>query len=280
MRFLAAALIAFLAAACGASARSPAPPFRHVVVIVFENKDESSVLGSGRAPTFDSLARRYARLTRYYGVAHPSLPNYLALVSGSTHGIATDCTGCTVDAPNLVDSLEHAGKTWKTYAEGLPAPGYTGASAGRRYVKKHVPFLYFRDIVRSTKRLTRVVPLRQLSADLAAGKFPDFAQVVPDLCHSMHDCSIDTGDAWLRSALPPLLKLRDTVVFVIFDEGVSSARIGGHVAALAAGTAVRPGSSYTSITNHYGVLRTIEQAWDLPLLGRSAQVAPITGIWR
>jgi len=60
-------------------------------------------------------------------VAHPSLPNYLALVSGSTQGVTSDCTSCQVAARNLADTLEGAGKTWKTYAEGLPRPGFTGA---------------------------------------------------------------------------------------------------------------------------------------------------------
>jgi phosphatidylinositol-3-phosphatase len=69
-------------------------------------------------------------------------------------------------------------------------------------------------------------------------------------------------------------------VFVVFDEGATSIRGGGHTAALALGTAVRSGSRFTRVTNHYGILRTVEQAWGLPLLGRSAHAAPVTGIWR
>jgi acid phosphatase len=96
----------------------------------------------------------------------------------------------------------------------------------------------------------------------------------------MHDCSVTVGDAWLRSQVGKFLKLPKTVVFVVFDEGASSVGGGGHTAALALGTAVRPGSRFAGVTGHYGLLRTIEQAWGLPLLGRSAHVAPITGIWR
>jgi phosphatidylinositol-3-phosphatase len=76
------------------------------------------------------------------------------------------------------------------------------------------------------------------------------------------------------------VKLPNTVVFVVFDEGSTSIGGGGHTAALAIGRAVRPGSRFAKVTGHYGILRTIEQAWGLPLLGRSARVAPITGIWR
>jgi hypothetical protein len=113
---------------------------------------------------------------------------------------------------------------------------------------------------------------------VASGNLPDFALIIPDLCNSMHDCSVRTGDRWLRAALPPLLKLPNTLVLVTFDEGAVRAG-GNHVAALALGTAVRPAARFTRTTGHYGLLRTIEEAWDLPLLGRSARAAPITGIW-
>jgi phosphatidylinositol-3-phosphatase len=276
---LAIGIAVLLLLAGAAQARDGVPRFRHVVVIVFENKESSSVLGSPAAPTFNAMAARYATLTSYYGVTHPSLPNYLALVGGSTFGIDTDCTTCVVEARNLADTLQATHKTWKLYAEGLPRPGFTGAFAGR-FAKKHAPFLYFRDVLRSRQRLQRIVPSTQLRRDLRAGRLPDFAFVVPDLCHSMHDCSVATGDSWLASQLPPLLRLPKTVVFVVFDEGATDDHGGGHVPALALGTAVRRGSRFTGGTSHYGLLRTIEDAWGLPPLGRSAGATPITGIWR
>jgi hypothetical protein len=273
------ALFSALLACSGASATAPLPAFRHVVVVVFENKESTSVLGNRAAPTFNAYARRYAKLTRYYGVTHPSLPNYLALVSGSTQGITSDCTDCVVDAKSLADTIEASGRTWKTYAEGLPAPGYLGAANGR-YAKKHNPFAYFRDIATTTSRRANIVPLPQLRGDLRARRLPDFSLVVPDLCNSMHDCSVAVGDAWLRRNVGPLLTLPKTVVFVLFDEGISKVRGGGHTAALAVGTAVRQGARFAAVTNHYGALRTIEDAWGLPLLGMSVSATPITGIWR
>jgi phosphatidylinositol-3-phosphatase len=276
---LALLLVASALAACPSTrALGFTPELAHVVLIVFENKQEGQVIGSRAAPTFTALSRSYVRLTQYHAVTHPSLPNYLALTSGGTQGIRSDCTRCVVDARNLADTLDEAGRTWKTYAEGLPHPGYTGARAGR-YVKKHVPFLYFRDVVSNPQRRANVVPLRQLAADLDSGALPDFALVVPDLCHSMHDCPVRTGDRWLHGLLPPLLELPGTVVFVTFDEGAWGAA-GNHVAALALGTAVRPATRIAQRTGHYGLLRTIEAAWGLPLLGRSAAAKPIAGIWR
>ncbi|MDX6513096.1 MAG: phosphatidylinositol-3-phosphatase [Gaiellaceae bacterium] len=276
-----ALVVAVSSSASAAAAPRPVPNFRHVIVFVFENKESPDVIGSGAAPTFDALGKRYASITNYDGVAHPSLPNYLALVSGSTHGITSDCTSCTVSAPSLADTLAAKRKTWKTYAEGLPSPGWDGATAGR-YAKKHNPFLYFTRIKRS-ERLKRIVPLERFSSDVAQGRLPDFSLVVPDLCHDMHDCSVATGDAWLKQFTKPLLgsrKLARSVIFVVFDEGTTGSGGGGHVAALALGPLVRPGSTFAGRTNHYGLLRTIEDAWGLPRLGRSKTARAITGIWR
>ncbi len=129
------------------------------------------------------------------------------------------------------------------------------------------------------------MPLSRFQLDLSAKRLPDFSLVVPDLCHDMHDCPVPTGDAWLASFLPPLLRspaLRQGVVFVVFDEGEAfdSAGGGGHVPALVLGPLVRPGGRSPAPLDHYSLLRTIEQAWRLPLLGKSANARPITGIWR
>lgn len=251
-------------------------------MVVFENHEASAIADSPAAPTFNALARRYAILTDYTAVAHPSLPNYLALVSGSTHGITSDCTDCVVQARSLADTLGAARKTWKTYAENLPYPGFTGGSSGR-YAKKHDPFLYFRNVADSRARRNRIVPFTQLTRDLAARRLPDFSLVIPNLCDDMHDCPVATGDAWLKAHVVPLLhsqELRGGVVFVVFDEGTSDEGGGGHVEALALGPSVRGGSAFAHATNHYGLLRTIEDAWGLPRLGLSRTGTPIGGIWK
>lgn len=269
-----AALVALVLVLCAGAeaAPRPVPAFRHVVVVVFENKPRAAVLGNRNAPAFNAFARRGAVLNGYRGVTHPSLPNYLALVSGSTHGIRTDCTSCVVEAPNLADALEAKGLTWKTYAEGLPRPGWTGARHGR-YAKKHVPFLYFSSVLSHPRWLRNVVPLSRLSPR----RLPDFALVVPDMCHDMHDCPVRVGDAWLGRFLPSLLRVEGTAVFVVFDEAYEA---GNGVPALALGPLVRPGSRFRTPMTHYGLLRTIEDGLGLPRLGRSARVGPVTGIWK
>jgi phosphatidylinositol-3-phosphatase len=280
LRFAAVVLLGLFCALPAAGAAPSVPPLDHIVVVVFENKESGRVIGSRDAPTFTGYARTHASLTRYYGVTHPSLSNYLALVSGSTHGIKTNCTSCIVSARSLADTVEASGRTWKTYAEGLPKPGYAGAVSGR-YAKKHNPFVYFRNIAANpVRRREHVVPFTQLAQDLRANALPNFSLIVPDMCNSMHDCPVATGDAWLRKLVPRLVQLPNTVIFILFDEGTTRERGGGHIPAIALGTAVKPKARFTRITDHYGALRTIEEAWGLPLLGRSARARPVTGIWR
>jgi acid phosphatase len=292
---IAALGLVLVSSGCGGGSSSPtiptvAPPsvripdFTHVVLVMFENETATSIVDNPAAPTFNALARRYARLTRYYAVAHPSLPNYLALVSGSTNGITSDCTDCVVHARSLADALAAGGKTWKTYAEGLPSPGFTGAGAGL-YAKKHDPFLYFAGVAASRAERDHVVPFTELAGDLAAHRLPDFSLVVPNLCDDMHSCPIQSGDAWLKAHIVPLLsspELRGGVIFVVFDEGEQGddAGGGGHVDALALGSTVKGGSTFAKATNHYGLLRTIEDAWSLPRLGFSRTATPIGGIWQ
>jgi hypothetical protein len=196
--------------------------------------------------------------------------------------VTSDCTTCVVAARNLADTLERAGRTWKTYAEGLPAPGFTRPTAGR-YAKKHDPLLYFEDVAGRPDRLRRIVPLTAFRRDLEAHALPDFSLVAPDLCHDMHDCPVSTGDAWLGAFLGPLLRsgeLADGVVYVVFDEGTGDAGGGGRVPALVVGPLVRRGARARGPLDHYSLLRTIEDAWQLPRLARSAAARPITGIWR
>jgi phosphatidylinositol-3-phosphatase len=111
-----------------------------VVVIVMENAEFSDVIGGSQAPFVNALARRSAVATRYYGVSHPSLPNYLALTGGSTFGIRSDCTSCSVSARNLADQLDAAHISWRAYMEDLPFACDGTAGVGG-YAKKHDPFI-------------------------------------------------------------------------------------------------------------------------------------------
>jgi acid phosphatase len=243
-----------------------------VVVIVMENQELSDVIGNPDAPYTNWLARRYGLATRYYGVAHRSLPNYLALTGGSTFGIDTDCTSCSVRATNLVDQLEQAGVSWKAYMEDMPKPCYRGASA-HAYAKRHNPFMHYNDIASRRSRCSRIVPYSELYSDLRHGHMPRFSWISPNLCNDTHDCGIQAGDRFLAGAAPSLLEALGPhgVLFVVWDEGTSDSRCcgqspGGHPPLILAGPDVRPGVRPSEPYTHYSVLRTIEEKFRLPLL--------------
>ena len=259
---VAVATTVMLARPVGAAPAAGVPRLAHAVVIVFENHERGDILGSGAAPTFDRLASTYAQATSYDAVAHPSLPNYLALVSGSTHGVTSDCTDCPQSGPTIGSQLSAKHRPWAAYAEGYP-----GSS---RFAKKHVPFLYF------PGGASHVLPLQRFNSR----KLPAYSLVVPDLCNDMHDCSIATGDHWLHSFITPLLTIKHTAIFIVFDEGTSNTGGGGNVPLIVAGTAVRRHTVFKATTSHYGLLRTIESALGLRPLGQARSATPLTGIWR
>jgi hypothetical protein len=260
----------------------------HVVLLVMENKERSSVIGTADARYLTGLTRANGQALDGFGVRHPSLPNYIALVSGSTQGITSDCTSCSADAPNLADQLEHAGRGWKAYLEGLPRPCARPASAGR-YAKRHDPFAYDDAIARDPSRCRRRVPLSQLAGDVRRDRLPDFAFITPDLCNDTHDCPVATGDRFLARLVPGLLPALGPHGFLIitYDEGDSDAACcgdpgGGRIATVVAGPDVRAGAVMRRPIDHYGVLRSIETAFGLPELGaaRSARHGSLAPLFR
>ena len=238
------------------------PHVSHVVIVVFENREESAIDNGDQGLAFERFADRYVDLIDYTAVAHPSLPNYLALVSGSTHGVVDDCTSCGPWPRSIGGLLTRAGKTWGGYAEGYPSSPL--------FAKKHMPFLYFADGAGRVHRLSKL-DVRHL---------PAYSFVAPNLCHDAHSCPLSSADAFLEGWLPPLLKVPSTAVFVVFDEGTTSIGGGGRVEAFVAGTAVKRRVVVRRAVNHYTVLRTIEDLFGLPHLGASRTAKPLTGIWR
>jgi phosphatidylinositol-3-phosphatase len=260
-----------------AAAALPTSASSHVAVIVMENKESSDVAGSSASRYVTALAGRYAIATSSYAIAHPSLPNYLALTSGSTDGITSDCTECSVAAPNIADQLESARLSWKAYMEGLPAPCSQVAGAGG-YAKKHDPFLYYDDVARNPRRCRKVVDFDALASDLRRGRLPSFAFISPNLCHDTHDCDVATGDRFLSGLVPRLLRELGPHGFLVltWDEGSSNAGCcldahGGRIATIVAGPDVRRHTRSSHPVDHYGVLRTIENALGLPPLGGAAR---------
>lgn len=271
----------------GPAPQPPAPPapaaavpaFSHIFVIVMENHEYGSIIGSGAAPYINSLANSYGLATNYYGASHPSLPNYLALTAGSTFGIASDCTTCFVNATNIADQVEASGRSWKAYMEDMPTPCFTGAFSGN-YAMKHDPFVYYDDIRNNAARCAaHVVPFTQFWGDVSSGNVPNFAWITPNMCDDMHDCAVSTGDSWLRNVVPTILGSsafrNGGVLFITFDEGSTSAGCcgdtwGGHVATLVISPRSIGGFRSGVAENHYGLLRTIEDGFRLAHLNAAS----------
>ncbi|MEN2736513.1 alkaline phosphatase family protein [Microbacterium sp. X-17] len=264
-----------------------ATAIQHIVVIVDENKPAGSVIGDPQAPYLTSLARTGALATAYSAITHPSLPNYLALTSGTTAGITTDCNppggSCLVTGPNLAEELDHAGRSWRMYAESMPSPCTTANTS--LYAVKHNPFLYFPSVTGSASYCAaHDVPYSRFAGDLAsAATLPAFSFISPNLCDDMHDCSVAAGDAWLRANVPPILAspaftTQRSLLVVTFDEGDSSDNV---VACVFAGPAARTHTVVATPYTHYSLLRTIEEVWGLAsLTGADDQAVGMTGMLR
>ena len=249
-----------------------------------ENKPASSIVGNADAPYFNQLLTTYAHASQYSAITHPSLPNYLALTSGTTGGITSDCNpsggSCLVTSPNLADSLHAAGRSWRMYAEGMPVP-CSAANTGR-YAVKHNPFLYYPSVTASAAYCSQHdVPFSAFAADLATpSTLPTFSFVSPDLCNDMHSCPIATGDAWLSRVVPqilasPAFTSQRSLLVVTFDEGDSGDNV---VACVFAGPAARRGAASNAAYTHYSLLRTIEDGLGVQPVGQSATAAPMTDL--
>jgi len=243
----------------------------HVVIVMLENKDEQDVLLQG--PYLASLAASGAVLTDMHAETHPSQPNYLALFSGGTQGVDDDGCPLAFDAPSLAGELVAAGYTFAGYAEDLPQPGYTGCTTGD-YARKHSPWTDFRDVPAQANQ-----PLTAMPVDYA--RLPTVSFLVPNLCHDMHDCPIVEGDRWLSQNVDRYARwarTHNSLLLVTFDESESQRDRDNHIATLAVGQRVAPGP-ITERVDHYRLLRTLEDLYGLPPLGRSAQTTAVGGLW-
>lgn len=263
-------------APAGSSAATPAgrvPRPRHTVIVMMENHSYGEVIGSPQARYLNYLARHGALFTRSFAIGHPSEPNYLALFSGSTHGVTSDACPVYFRAPNLGHDLLAAHRGFAGYSEDLPGTGSRACSSGE-YARKHVPWTDFRNVPGSVSRPFSRFPAGHLARLLTV------SFVIPNLCDDMHDCGVAAGDAWLRRHLGGYARwamTHDSLLIVTWDE--DDGTIANHIPTIFYGQPVRPGRYRERIT-HYSVLRTLEQAYGLRHDGHAATTRPITNVWR
>ncbi|MEU9075597.1 alkaline phosphatase family protein [Kitasatospora sp. NPDC004745] len=276
-------LAAALAGATGATALTagtaasatalPSPD--HVVVVMLENHAYGQIIGSSSAPFLNSLATGGALLKASYGITHPSQPNYFAVFSGSTQGITDDsCYSPGFSkAANLAGELSAAGKSWGSYSESLPSQGSTTCSSGD-YARKHAPWVGFGNVPTSTAHT-----FAQFPTDY--GKLPTVSFVIPNLCSDMHNCSVGTGDTWLKDKLggyASWAKTHNSLLVVTYDEDDRNS--GNHIPTLIYGQPAKAGATSSTSYNHYDLLHTLEDlAGTGAHAGKSSSAHDITGIW-
>ena len=307
-------LLAMVAGTAPASADSTRPDLKnwqHVFVIMMENTGFDSLAGNPNAPWTNSALATYGSATNYFGVTHPSQPNYVAITAGVTGNDSDNDE--TLSVTNIADQIEASGRTWKSYNQSFSlCNGNTLAHAcgDQLYERKHNPFVSFADIQNDPARLANVVDLSQLDADLASGNVPSYSFIDPDQCHDMHGrgtagaCNfgnvqglIATGDAFLHDTVTKIMSSPawngNSVIFIQWDEAdftgggfngfgddsgccdSISGQGGGHVVSLVISHSNHAPVTSSTAYNHYSVLRTIEDGWQLGCLGAACDTANV-----
>ena len=286
------------------------PRLKHVFVIMMENTSLSTLQGQSSTdiPFLSGLLTTGSYSSDYHGVAHPSLPNYLALVSGSTDDVKCDCKptgnacsqvtcnailsscGCPQTADHIGDQIEAANRTWRAYGEDMGSACNTATSGN--YAARHVPFVYFSTLTGDSARCNSHVvdfandATHSFATDLA-GSTPDLVYIAPNLTDDMHNpvpastTNYTNGDTWLASIVPTITAspayLDDGMLLIVWDEDDLSGVIAADDPIPMFVLSPLAKTPYQSATHadHYAVLATIEDALGLPRLGAAAQATPL-----
>lgn len=261
---------------CGTRTDPPAV-YDHVVLVVFENKDQGMVLDSPYAPYLQSLAAQCGRGTNVHEqIGSPSLANYLALTAGNL-GSPTTITkflGPRKAPQDSVSIFEQLGTDWTEYAEDSTTPCQFSGSG--EYAVGHVPSLYFTRIAAACKQRTLPMPA---TPDLSRR----FTLLTPNLHNIMHEDNAagtttqiqrtQFGDLWASQYLPKVFdsqEYRDgrTVVIITWDEGTAKR---SDIPFIVISPYTPVGYRTAQYFDHYSTLKGMQQMLGLsPLLGHAA----------
>ncbi len=243
------------------------PVYDHIVIVVEENKDFEEIFGGKfDAPYLKELAAEGASIGHMFGEEHPSQGNYFWLFSGSNQNVGfRDEVPSVNNHPNypfkassLGEQLIKKGRSFKGYAESLPAigsqvdfdpPNCNGDSCV--YGRKHVPWISFANVPNGTTIDTSSnLRFKDFPSDYT--KLPTVAFVIPNLNHDMHNRqaaeSIPAGDAWLRQNLDRYYqwaKTHNSLLIVTFDENDDKDQYHGLTNPL-----VSPSPTYPPVDEH------------------------------
>ncbi|KAJ5168875.1 uncharacterized protein N7482_004469 [Penicillium canariense] len=252
--------------------------FDRFVQIWLENENYSAAIKNTNLAYLASLG---ITLTNYFAITHPSQPNYVAAVGGSTFGIADDNTHyISSSTKTIVDLLEDAGVSWSLYQEDMPYSGFEANYVNQKtgandYMRKHNPLMSYNSVTSNTDRLAKSKNFTMFYEDLDNNKLPQWMFITPNMTNDGHDSSLATAGTWSRNFLTPLLSNESfntdrTLIILTFDEGLTTGTnqvyavlLGGAVSSAKVGTT--DGTAY----NHYSLLKTVETNWNLGSLGEN-----------
>jgi len=259
-----------------AHSNTPVPRFAHVVVVIEENKSFATIVGSRAAPYINHLAQQGVLFTDAHAVTHPSEPNYLALLSGSTDGVPDDSCPYKFKTPELARALIEQNLSFAVYSEDLPKPGSTACRAdGGLYRRKHNPVADWQAQLPATVN----EPFSAFPSKYA--QLPTVAFVVPNMMNDMHDGSVVRGDLWLQQHLAGFArwaKTHDSLLVVTWDESDGTSAT-NRIPMVMVGAHIRHGASGQYVT-HYNLLRTLTDMYGLKPIGHAVAAQPILGVWK
>jgi len=255
----------------------------HVWVFVMENHSFGQILGNAQAPFLNRMARRHQVATRFYAPSHPSLPNYLAMISGSTQGCASDRCKGPYGGPTIARQLTRHGYRWQGFFEGLPKRGYLGGDHGG-YVRHHNPFVYFKSVISKPRQRRHLRRFRAFAQSLR--RPPALSFIVPNNSHNMHTGSIRAGDTWLAHWVPHVQRSagyrRGGTILIVWDEAHNDASgcclrniHGGRIPLLIITPHAHTRHRLRRPSTTYSLLDTLEAGFHLPDLGLAARVRPL-----
>lgn len=276
-------------------AEASLPPIKKVFIILFENKDWTSVKGAASPYITNTLLQIGAHAENYHNVPtstvlHPSEPNYIWLEAGSnntgdftfTNDNPPSSSNSTATTDHLVTYLQKAGHSWKAYQEDISGTNCPLAGTGK-YAPKHLPMIFFQDVTdnnnaSSTNCTQHVRPYTQLATDLSNNTTADYNFITPNLCNDMHDCSVQTGDTWLKNNIPTIMSSQaykdGGVILITWDEGCTSCNGGNNpIGFIVLSPYAKAGYSNTIEYTHSSTLRTVEEIFGVSPYLRGAATA-------
>jgi acid phosphatase len=256
----------------------PGKAFDRFYNIWLENTDYDKAAGE---PHMKDLRKKGITLTNYWALTHPSQPNYLASVAGDYFGLDHDeFVRMPDNVTTLANLLDAKNISWGEYQEHSPYPGFEGfnfsnqESYANDYVRKHNPLVLMDAINTDESQLSKIKNFTDFEHDLKEKKLPQWSFITPNMTNDGHDTTIKVAGTWSKNFLEPLLENKyfteKTLVVLTFDENETYEEP-NRVLAILLGDIPEDlkGTEDDTYYDHYSLISTVQENWDLPKLGRN-----------